>query len=193
MRLATLLLLLALGCTLKPQQKAGSLLFDLPKLVDELVLGMDTKNHRTIKTFELNHDAETKQYESTDSAFWAVQLARLREIDLKSPQIRDVLNITRNIKDDKSNLLINEYLVADNNQASLKKLSIYYLDEPSEIRQIYAELNSENLIANSSTKINLWINRYNDGLLIDSLQIVGCEKTFMQAEREYQIFTKIIW
>jgi len=193
MRLATILLLIALGCTSKPQQKAGSILFDLPNLVDELVMGMDTKNHRTIKTFELNHDSETKQYESTDSAFWAIQLARLREIDLNSPQIRDVLNITRNIKDDKSNLLINEYLMPDKNIAPLKKLIVYYLDEASEIRQIYAELNSDNLIANSSTKINLWINRYNDGLLIDSLQIVGCEKTFMQAEREYQITTRIIW
>jgi hypothetical protein len=84
-------------------------------------------------------------------------------------------------------------LASGNNIASLNKLRIYYLDEPSDIRQIYAELNSDNLIANSSTKINLWINRYNDGLLIDSLQIVGCEKTFMQAEREYQITTKIIW
>jgi hypothetical protein len=193
MRLSTLLLLITLGCTPKPEHKADSLMFDLPKLVDELVLGMDTKNHRAIKTFELNYDSETKQYESTDSSFWAIQLARLREIDLNSPQIRDVLNITTNIKDDKSNLLINEYLVSENNNASLKKLSVYYLNDTSEIRQIYAELNSDNLIANSTTKINLWINRYNDGLLIDSLQIVGCEKTFMQAEREYQITTRIIW
>ena len=36
----------------------------------------------------------------------------------------------------------------------------------SEIRQIYAELNSENLIATSNTKISIWINRYNNRLLI---------------------------
>lgn len=193
-RLAILLfLVVSWGCKHEPQQVAKAVWFDLPNLVDELVLSMDAKNQRTIKTFDLNQESETKQYDISDSTFWAKELARLREIDLNSPQIRDVLNIARNIKDDKSNLLINEYLVTDNNIASLKKLSIYYLDDTSEIRQIFAELNSDNLIANSSTKIYLWINRYNDGLLIDSLQIVGCEKTLMQAEIEYQITTRTIW
>lgn len=194
MRLTILLFSIALlGCKPEPQEKVENVFFDLPGFVDELVLNMDTKNHRAIKTFTLNSDTETRQYDSSDSAFWARELFKLRELDLNSPQIRDILNINRNLNDANSNLLIDEYLLPDNNLAPLKKLKIYYLGDSSEIRQIFAELNTDNLMANSSTKINLWINRYNDRLLIDSLQIVGCDKTFMQPEREYIIFTKTIW
>ena len=194
MRLAILLFIITLfGCNREPHQKVAVTLFDMPGLVDELVLNMDNKNYRAIKTFTLNTDAETKQYESSDSAFWSRELSKLREIDLNTPQIRDVLNIKSNLKDENSNLTIDEYLFPDNNLAHVKKLRIYYLADSSEIRQIYAELNSDNLMATSSSKINLWINRYNNKLLIDSLQIVGCDKTFMQPEREYTIFTKTIW
>lgn len=194
MRLAILLFVVTLvGCNHEPQHKDEVTLFDLPGLVDELVLNMDTKNYRAIKSFTLNTDAETKQYESSDSSFWSRELSKLREIDLNSPQIRDVLNINSNLNDENSNLTIDEYLLPDNNLAQVKKLRVYYLVDSSEIRQIYAELNSDNLMATSSSKINLWINRYNNKLLIDSLQIVGCDKTFMQPEREYTIFTKTIW
>ena len=194
MRLTILLFIVTLfGCNQEPQQKVEVTLFDLPGLVDELVLNMDTKKHRTIKTFTLNTDSETKQYGSSDSSFWSRELSKLRGIDLNSPQIRDVLNINSNLKDENSNLTIDEYILPDNNLAHVKKLRIYYLGDSSEIRQIYAELNSDNLMANSNSKINLWVNRYSNGLLVDSLQIVGCDKTFMQPEREYTIFTKTIW
>lgn len=194
MRLTILLFSIALlGCKPESQEKVENIFFDLPGFVDELVLNMGIKNHRAIKTFTLNSDTETRQYDSSDSAFWARELFKLRELDLNSPQIRDILNINSNLNDANSNLLIDEYLLPDNNLAPLKKLKIYYLGDSSEIRQIFAEFNTDNLMANSSTKINLWINRYNDRLLIDSLQIVGCDKTFMQPEREYIIFTKTIW
>lgn len=194
MRLITLFFLVALiGCTSEPKEKAEAIWFDLPTLLDELVLNMDTKNHRTIKTFMLNHESETKEYESTDSSFWAIELAKLRGIDLNSPQLRDVLIINRDIKDNKSNLLIDEYQLPDDNSALLKKLHVYYLEDTSEIRQIYAELISDNLIANSQTKINLWVNRYSEKLLIDSVLIIGHDKTLMQPIREYQITTKIVW
>jgi hypothetical protein len=194
MRLSILLFIVTLfGCNYEPQHKVEVELFDLPGLVDELVLNMDTKKHRTIKTFTLNTDSENKQYGSSDSSFWSRELSKLRGIDLNSPQIRDVLNINSNLKDENSNLTIDEYILPDNNLAHVKKLRIYYLGDSSEIRQIYAELNSDNLMANSNSKINIWVNRYNNRLLIDSLQIVGCDKTFMQPEREYTIFTKTIW
>jgi hypothetical protein len=187
------IIVLLIGCKPDSQNRVAVEWFDLPGLVDELVLNMDNKNHRAIKTFTLNRDVETKQYESSDSTFWARELAKLSGIDLNSSQIRDALQMKGNIKDYKSNLLIDQYLLPDDNMATLKKLNVYYLEDTSEIRQIYAELNSDNLISKSNTKINLWINRYSNILLIDSLQIVGCDKTFMQSEREYHSTTRITW
>ena len=191
MRLTIAIFILALiGCKPEPQHKLDAPVFDLPGFVDGLILNMDSKNHSVTKTFTLNSDTETKQYDSSDSIFWARELAILKDIDLNSPQLRDVISINNNLKDENSNLLIDEYLVADDNTALFKKLSVYYLKESSEIRQVYAELTSDNLISKSSTKFNLWINRYNNKLIIDSLQIIGYDKTFMQPEREYHIITR---
>jgi hypothetical protein len=181
------------GCSPEQHQKASAEWFDLQNILDELVVNTGSKNSRTTKTFILNSDSETKNYNSTDSTFWAKELSKLKEIDLNSPQIRDVLKMTSGIKDDQSNLLIDDYLMPDKNTSTLRRLSIYYLEDATEVRKIYAELNSDNLISNSGTKIHLWINRYDNRLLIDSLQIIGCDKTFMQSEREYQITTKSVW
>ena len=180
------------SCSPEPQREDASEWFDVPSIIDQLVFNMDAKNHQAIKTFIINSDSETKDYKSTDSTFWSNELSRLKEIDLNSPQIRDILMMTSGIKDDKSNLLIDEYLLPDESIVPFKKLRIYYLGDTSEIRQVYAELKSSNLIAKSQTKITLWINRYNKKLLIDSLQIIGNDKTLMQPARKYTIATRTI-
>ena len=187
-----LFLITFLGCKPEPKQQHDAMWFDLPNFVDGLVQNMDAKNHQAIRTFILNGEAETKQYESLDSIFWATELARLRDINLNSRQLKDALSMRSNIKDDKSNLLIDEYLLPDESIVPFKKLRIYYLGDTSEIRQVYAELKSSNLIAKSQTKITLWINRYNKKLLIDSLQIIGNDKTLMQPARKYTIATRTI-
>ena len=194
MRLTIAIFILALiGCKPEPQHKIKTPVFDLPGFVDELILNMDRKNHRVTKTFTLNSEAETKQYDSSDSIYWARELVILKDIDLNSPKLREVIDISTKLKEENSNLLIDEYLVTDDNTSLLKKLSVYYLKEPFEIRQVYAELNSVNLISRSSTKFNLWISRYNNKLIIDSLQIIGSDKTFMQPKREYHIITRTTW
>jgi hypothetical protein len=113
MRFNILLIIALIGCKPEPQEKIADIWFDLPGLVDELIMNMDNRNHRAVKTFTLNSETETKQYDSSDSIFWARELAILKDIDLNSPQLRDVISINNNLKDENSNLLIDEYLVAD--------------------------------------------------------------------------------
>jgi hypothetical protein len=194
MRLLILIFTITLfGCQPQPQQEAKQLWFNLPGLVDVLVLNMSAQSRPATKFFRLNSEKEAKEYESSDSTFWATELAKLKEINLNSPQVRDIISIKRSIKDDKSNLLINEYSVAANNMTALKKLKIYYLTDTSEIRKIYAELSSNNFIEKSATKINLWLNSYNNQLLIDSLEIMVEDRTLMQSPREYTITTTTKW
>lgn len=194
MRIAIIFLLITLlGCAQEPQDKEVVNLLDLPGLMDELAVNMDAKNHRITKSFILNSKVETKQYESSDSSFWRQELNKLHEIDLNSPQIRGGISVRRKIKDNNSNLLIDEYSIPDTKFTTLKILRIYYMADTSEIRQIYAELSSDNLIATSNTYINIWMNRYNNRLLIDSLQTKGKDKTLMQPAREYMITTHTIW
>ena len=181
------------SCEKKPVSKIDNQWFDLPAFVSSLTLDMSQRGPLVSKTFELNNEIETKEFNNTDSAFWAKQLTVLREIDLNSPQLRGSIKGTEGLQDEQSYLLIDSYILESSIDVPLKKLSIYYLDEPSDIRKITAELDSDNFIAHSETKVDLWLNRYGEQLLIDSLIIIGEDITLMQATRCYQITSKTLW
>jgi hypothetical protein len=186
-----ILLLFVFGCENNPRQIHEVAWFDIPGFSQELVRTMGVKALAVNKTFVLNNKSETNQYEIADTVFWRKELSQLSEIDLNSPQIRDDINLTTGIKDDNSNLLINKYSVDDRMNSYFKNLSVYYLDQPSEIRQISLVLKSDHFIAHSATRINLWLNRYGKDILIDSIQVIGSDKTFMQPAREYKITTRV--
>jgi hypothetical protein len=153
---------------------------------------MNEKKRPVIKSFWLNDETETKTINHADSSFWAIELAHLEQIDLNAPQLKGNLISFTGIEDSLSNLLINEYLI-NKKEIPIKKLRVYYLDEPDNIRVIHAELNSDNFIAQSTSSIDLWLNRYNNKLLIDSLRIRGSDKIIMLEPKNYTLTTKTIW
>jgi len=180
------------SCNTEIQQKSGLQWFNTANFVDGLVANMAKRNPQVSKSFTLNNNLETKLYSKTDSLFWINELTKLREIDLNAPKLRDVLTLKSGINDAKSNLLIDVYSLAENEDIPFKKLSIYYLKEISEVRQIIMEFKADNPIAHSTSKVNLWLSRYNDNLFIDSLIITGEDHVLMQATREYKSITRTL-
>jgi len=181
------------SCSTKPSEvKLQPNVFDLPSFIRDLRINMNDKKRPVIKSFRLNDKTETKTINSADSSFWALELGQLEQIDLNAPQLKGYLISNTGIEDSLSNLLINEYLI-NKKEIPIKKLRIYYLDEPDNIRVIHAELNSDNFIAQSTSRIDLWLNRYNNKLLIDSLRISGSDKTIMLEPKNYTLTTKTIW
>ena len=181
------------SCTNKPQPRISPNWFDLPKFIDELVINMDEIDLTVKKTVNLNNVLETKHIEHADSSFWAKELSGLSAIDLNSPQIRDEVVFSSSNKDTNSNLLLDNYIMSDRNGMPLKNISIYYLEESSDIRQIHVELYSQNPIAKSATVLNVWINRYQDKLLIDSLSLSGENDIIMQSPVTYNNTSITVW
>ena len=189
--LTVIVLVLFVGCKNNLVVKeSNSIQLDIPKFTQTLASNMANRKLEISKTFELNETSETKKYTELDSSFWTKELTILEKIDLNSPQLNGTFEVEKGIEDQFSNLLIDHYSFLDDSDIGIDRLSIYYLDKPDDIRQIRAELGSNNFIAKSNSKFNVWLNRYGDDLLIDSLEVISQDKTLMQPARNYRSLTK---
>ncbi len=180
------------GCDKQLPRHKASKHFDVPGLVAELVRNMNDRQFTVSKSFTLNGHPETKTIAPADSVFWARELSRLQEIDLNAPQYRDNLAIT-NKADSLSNLQVRVFTLREQKNLPLKKLALYYLNDPHEIRQLHLQLASNNFIAHTRTSLTLWLNRYSGQLLLDSLKITGSDAIVLQPAREYQTISKTVW
>jgi hypothetical protein len=188
-----ILFVLIAGCSNNSAEiKVFSTQLDLPKYAQELVNNMSGRKIRISKTFVLNELSETKVYSEPDSVFWIKELTMLANIDLNSPQLSGSFKIKKASKDQFSNLLIDNYAFSFKDDTGIKNLSVYYLDDPKDIRHIKAELTTKNLISQSNSKLSIWVNRYGAELLIDSLEIISQDKTLMQPVRNYRSITSVL-
>jgi len=191
--LIIILILVLVSCEQTQQNNKIQNWFAIPEFISVITENMAGRAPGVLKTFVLNSVTESKSFSSTDTAFWRKELAVLAKIDLNSAQFRDAIEFTESKQDELSNLLIDEFRIVGTKESSLKKVSIYYLEQTSEVRQIQIEMCKSNLIADSEKSIRLWLNRYNKKLLVDSIKVSGKDKTMMQPNREYHSTTKTQW
>lgn len=189
--LTVIALVLFVGCKNNLVVKeSNSVQLDIPKFTQTLATNMANRKLEISKTFELNETSETKKYTELDSSFWTKELIILEKIDLNSPQLNGTFEVEKGMEDQFSNLLIDKYSFIVDTDVGINSLSVYYLDDATDIRQIRAELASNNFIAKANSKFSIWMNRYGDDLLIDSLEVVSQGKTLMQPARNYRSLTK---
>lgn len=186
-RLFVLFLIAAVACeSVESNDGKTAPYFDLNSFVNSLIQTQSISSSVIEKTTLANAVEEKVKVESADSMFWKTELTPLLNADINKPSLFDAYTIESSVPDDKSNLLKNVYEVKPNTNASVQKLEIKYLKKPSEVRQIVAIIHKDNPVYDSYQKINLWTNRYNNKLLIDSLSVTGYNKTVFQDSLIYQ-------
>lgn len=167
--------------------------FNLPEHIELLVNNMGNKTPSVRKSFNLNGVLESKTFNAYDSGFWVQEFAKLTSLDLNSPQIRDYVELSSGIEDNNSNLLIDYYAVTEESKSALKEVYLYYLNSTSDLRQIKVVLNESSLVTSSRIDISIWLNRYQNLLLVDSMKTKGVEKMFLQSPRKYENTIKVLW
>ena len=194
MRTAGLFLIIFIisGCTAEIKTERTDW-FDMPELTRKLIANMSDAMPSVNKTFDFNGVSETKTIQAADSVFWKQEFANFFEVNLNTPLVRDFVRLETGRKDLNSNLMVDEYIVDEKSKSTIKELQLYYLDTPTEIRKISIRLNNSNLVSKSETEVEIWLNRYQELLLIDSLIVKSKEKTLLQSPRNYSNKLKVLW
>lgn len=187
-----ILILVFAGCTREIKSEKTEW-FDIPSLSTQLVKSMSNAAPPVEKEFEFNGVSELMRIEDSDSIFWKQELNKLTEVNLNSPLVRDHISLKSATKDSRSNLLVDQYIIESESKSTLNEVLLYYLDDPSEIRQISVRFKESNMISDSETMLNIWLNRYQDILLIDSLSLNSHEKTVLQSPRDYTNKLTVVW
>lgn len=178
-------IVILLGCQedSAPQQNIDYL--DFPEFTGTVLKNMDNRSADAEKWFILNNKQESKSYTATDSTFWSQELQLLAKIDLNAPKYRDVIEISTENADSTSNLFFDR-ITSTNPDTDLRKIDIFYLDNINQIRKLHIDYATKNFFTESRHRLTIWLNDYNDQLLIDSLVSSGVDKVRFQKERNYE-------
>ncbi len=189
MHKATLIigLLLAMSCAQEPPRQEQPRWFDLPGTLHEVIDNTVAASTAVEKTFILNGRQEQHLYEPADTAFLHAELSKILQVDLNGLGYREALQVRQAQPDTASNLLYDEYRPAPGNHLPLVFVRVYYLQQPTELRRLSLLLERDNLLAGSRWQADIWLNRYNNRLLIDSVCLHGADNMLWQKPRQYTI------
>lgn len=172
-------------------QNAPNEYFDLEGFVQQLISNqIKGTSYPVTKISSANGVEEESVVATPDSLFWRKELTPLIKADINKPSLKDAYKITDGISEQRSNLQRLVYIALPDTKTEVLRLEIKYLQEVGEARQVVAWVATKNPVYESKQKIDLWVNKYNNNLLIDSLIIKGFNKTLMQDSLMYQ--TKLI-
>ena len=184
-RLLILGLLIAAACQPNKVSQSEINFIDFPAFTNSILENMHSRSADVSKTFVLNDSSEAKTISSTDSIFWSKELELLRKVDLEAPRYRGALEISERNNDSNSNLVFDRVTTTDT-KLELQSIELYYLEERSQVRKLELSFKSDNFIANSNNQLTIWLNEYDDQLIIDSLITIGQAKVLFQEERVYE-------
>lgn len=187
-KLFLLLFIFVTGCqpVTNSKNEANSY-FDLNGLMHQLIVNQTTEGYYpVIKTSVANGIEEHIEIEKPDSLFWVTELTPLIKADINKPSLVDVYKISDGLKEQNSNLQKLIYSAKPTSNADVIRLEIKYLDNTNDVRQIVAWIGTQNPVYSAKQKIDLWVNRYKNTLMIDSLSVKGFNKTLLQDSLLYQ-------
>lgn len=187
MRLLTIFIsLFIFGCQpLSSQKEIKPVYFDMPGFSQELLASQVMAKSKVVKRTVVNGAQEKQDIAKADSSFWATELYLLINENINKPSLVDAYTIQKDVSEDSSNLKKTVYTALPESNAVIKKLVIKYLNNPSEIRQIFAEVSNSNSVYTTHQTFELWVNKYENQLLIDSLINIGFNKTILLDSMTY--------
>ena len=194
MRLSFFVLIAALSFGCEPPNKTNRAdyeYYDVTGFVSQLIADQSTAGKSAVKTVDINGQFETKTIEQPDSSFWIIELSGLLSIDLNKPSLFDAYNVQERQQDDSSNLLFDAYYAKNPEATEVKSINIYYVEEKQEVRKIEFNAGNTNLLLKESQDCSIWINRYNDKLLIDSVKTTVKSQQLGGKANQYIISTVV--
>ena len=124
---------------------------------------------------------------------WENELKLFRDADMNVPSLSGVYTCNCGISDEKSNLLLNEYIPEyDDANILIRLFRIYYFEEISQVRKILIEEKEENELYFSSRSLVMNFESSRNGMILSSYSITGFQKLLLKDTVSYFIEGRII-
>ena len=178
--------LLWIGCQpITPPTNSTDKYFNLSGFVQELLIAQTKLKSNVVKITQVNNVEERNSSIKADSTFWAIELSPLLNVDLNKPSLADAYSVQSNVSENSSNLLKTVFTALPESKTNITLLEVKYLKNPTNIREVIAHIQSENSVYTTHQVINLWLNKYGNQLLIDSIYMQGFNKTILLDSMKY--------
>lgn len=177
-----------IGISFQPvstNQVAKGKYFDLASFTQILVENQVVANTHITKTTNVNGVEEIIEIGKADSLFWTTELFLLLNANINKPSLIDSYSIEKDINEETSNLLKTIYTALPEAKTEIKKIEFKYLNTQNEIRQVLAVINTKNSVYSTKQTVEMWVNKYGNKLLIDSLVTTGYNKTILLDSMRY--------
>lgn len=136
----------------------------------------------------IDTDSSTALFQP-DSLQWRNELDIFKKADITNPSLRGLYSST--ISDDPNSNLTILTFNADQPNAEVKFIKLYYLDKIEELRKVEAMWEEKNPLNSSQKKITLLFEDIRDQVLLKSYEITGAQKMIMQDTVRFDVIGKI--
>lgn len=172
-----------IGCA-SEEQNTDTIL-DVERLLDQQVSFLAKSSARLTKTAAVGDQLDTFSFKP-DSAAWSSELEIFRFLNTINRSIyADAYRVEDNLADEHSNLKIRK--MTAKRGIPIQEFSIYYLDNPADIRKIQARIEERNALYYSSRSMSLQLDSYQDRFFISRYQLSGMQKMVLQDTVRYQV------
>lgn len=158
--------------------------FDIAAVINEQYRLLESREATLSKVAIFGSDT-AKAAIVPDNSQWKSELGIFERIDINKPQWRGQYRV-EDSEDTFSNLTIRTFTTTSD-EAEIKYLRLYFLDDVTDLRRIEARWHENNPVYKSQRDFTLHFEDMNNSIIINGYEIKGIQKMMFQDEVSFSI------
>lgn len=190
MRGLLLFLLLACWSCAPKSRQAGKSLVDIDGILQRQLDQLAEKRPALTKTASVNASESDTTFVPGREA-WKSELEVFRTLGMVNQRIYADQYLREGPLDDPlSNLLIQQFT---NQEAPLRRIRIYYQDEPERIRKVEGEVEESTPLYTATRRLSLWFEEDHNQLSLNRYEVAGYQKAALRDTVRFRVTGMIRW
>jgi len=160
--------------------------YDMDSLVTTQIVELMRLDPEVKKTAILD-DGEEEEKFHLDSLGWEKELQVFRDANINKPAFLGFYDVTREVEDNYSNLVFDEYNSSGEGKFAVKNFKVYYLRKPQNIKKVVIVLNEQNELFKSERNLEMTFEEQGSNPLISSYNVNGSQKLKLKDPMSYEV------
>lgn len=183
-------MVLAIAASCSEHQPVVGSYYDIDSLFDKQI-GFLLKAKATLeKNARVGEEDSHVVFVPEDSASWAEELEIFRNLNVINKPVNRGLYLDTIRKDRSSNLTVRSFEALDDD-LSVERLDIFFLNVPEDIRRIEAIYREDNVMFTTRRRLRVDFRKQDGGAIISAYNVTGGQKMLLGDSVRYAVTAKI--